>query len=96
MRAGETENIFVEIMDRAKSLDPANSRKWFDDLKVVQFSGGSLLVGCPDEPAVQFMRDNCARNFTQAAQQITGHLVTVDFGIYQPGQADRKNRPPTR
>jgi chromosomal replication initiator protein len=75
------EDIFADILERAKALDPVNTRKWFEKLTVLHFDGGSLGVGCPDEATVQFLRDNCKSSFTRAAQQITGHLVTVDFSV---------------
>jgi len=77
----EVEDIFADILDRAKALDPANVRRWFEKLTVSRLSGGSLEIGCPDEATVQFLRDNCKDSFTRAAQQITGRLVTVDFNI---------------
>ena len=81
MAARDIEHIFADILDRVKALDPANTRKWFDDLVILHLDGGSLGIGCPDEATAQFLRDNCKSNFTRAAQQITGHLVTVDFHI---------------
>ena len=81
MAAKEVESIFADIVERAKALDPVNTRKWFDKLTVLHLSGGSLGVGCPDEATVQFLRDNCKASFTLAAQQITGHLVTMDFNV---------------
>jgi len=75
----EVEDIFADVVDRAKELDPVNTRKWFDKLTVVNLNGGSLKIGCPDEATVQFLRDNCKSGFTRAAQQITGYLVTIDF-----------------
>jgi len=81
LAAQEVESIFADILDRARALDPVNARKWFDKLTVLEFNGGSVGVGCPDEAIVQFLRDNCKSSFMQAAQQITGHLVTVDFSV---------------
>jgi chromosomal replication initiator protein len=79
LSAGEVENIFADILDRAKALDPVNTRKWFDNLRVVRLTGGSLEVGCPDEACAQFLHSNCRSAFTKAAQQITGHLISVQF-----------------
>ena len=81
MAAGEVENIFAEILDCAKALDPANARKWFEKLIVLYLRNGSLGIRCPDEAAAQFLRDNCKSSFTRAAQQITGHLISVDFKV---------------
>jgi chromosomal replication initiator protein len=90
----ESESIFDDILDRAKVLDPVNTRKWFDKLTVVHFGGGVLQIGCPDDATVQFMRGNCKSTFTTAAQQITNHLVAVDFCVHNgskpaPSSVDR-------
>ncbi len=86
MPAGEVHDIFTDIVDRAKALDPANARKWFDDLSVLDFDGGSIDIGCPDESNVRYLDENCRSSFTRAAQQITGHLVTVDFVVGAAGK----------
>ncbi len=79
MSAREVQSIFVDIVERARALDPANARKWFDELQVLRFDGGSIGIGCPNDASVGFLDQNCRASFTRAAQQITGHLVTVDF-----------------
>ncbi len=81
MAIQEVENIFADILERAKALDPVNTRNWFDKLTLVHLNGGSLKIGCPDEATVQFLTDNCKSSFTRAAQQITGHLVSIDFNV---------------
>ncbi|MHC4556926.1 MAG: hypothetical protein ACYS80_06430, partial [Planctomycetota bacterium] len=92
MAAREVEDIFADILERAKVLDPANVRKWFERLTVLHLDGGSLGIGCPDETTVQFLRDNCKSSFTHAAQQITGHLITIDFGIEAHERADSSSQ----
>jgi len=77
----EIDDIFDDILERAKVLDPANARKWFEELTVLHLDGGSLVIGCPTEAAVQFLRDNCKNSFTRAAQQITGHLIALEFAV---------------
>lgn len=79
--AREVEEIFADMLERVKALDPANIRKWFDKLTVKHFDGGSLEVGCPDQPTALFLKENCKSQFTRAAQQITGHLISVDFSV---------------
>ncbi len=81
MAAREVEAIFTDILERAKTLDPVNARQWFEKLTVRHLRGGALEVSCPDEATFQFLRDNCKVSFTRAAQQITGHLVAVNFGV---------------
>ena len=92
MAVPEVEEIFADILERAKALDPANTRKWFEKLAVMHFDGGSFRIGCPDEATVQYLQDNCKSSFTRAAQQITGHLVTLDFSVDAGVKADRGDR----
>ncbi len=81
MTTRNVEDVFADILERTKILDPVNTRKWFDDLTVKFFNAGSLEIGCPDSATVQYLEQNCKRTFTQAAQQITGHLVSVQFSV---------------
>jgi len=84
----DVENIFTDIVERAKAMDPGNARKWFDELSVLHFDGGSIGIACPDGSNVRFLDENCRASFTRAAQQITGHLVTVDFMIGTGSRAE--------
>jgi chromosomal replication initiator protein len=87
----DTTDIFAAILARAIKLDPANTRKWFSELKAPRFSGGLLEVGCPDEAKRRFLKDNCKASFTRAAQQVTGHLVSVSF--YTEGRKKHSRNP---
>lgn len=88
MATRDVENIFTDIVERAKAMDPGNARKWFDELSVLHFDGGAIGIGCPDESNVRFLDENCRSSFTRAAQQITGHLVTVDFVVGAGGRTE--------
>ncbi len=81
MATQDTTDILDAILARARMIDPANARNWFSELSVPRFSGGLLEISCPDEAKTHFLRDNCKASFTQAAQQITGHLVSVSFHV---------------
>ena len=74
-----TTEILSNILERVKTIDPVNTRKWFDDLHIVAFDHGLMQIACPDQSCAEFMQDNCQGTFTQAAQNITGHLVSVHF-----------------
>lgn len=85
----DTAKIFVDILERAKSLDPVNSRAWFEQLVPVSFNGGELVIGCPEESMASYLRETCGKTFTQSAQNITGHLVTVSFTVLDRTAPDR-------
>ena len=92
MAVREVESIFADILDRAKALDPVNTRRWFEKLTVARLNGGTLEIGCPDEATVAFLRDSCKGSFTRAAQQITGYLVTVDFIVDNHEKLDGRSQ----
>lgn len=82
----EPAEILSAIVARVRSADPVNSRSWFDELAVLDFSGGLLEIGCPDAVKAQFLQDHCQATFTQAALSATGHLVTVHFSVAVAGK----------
>ncbi len=77
----DTAEILSAIIARVRTSDPVNCRSWFDDLLVTEFAGGLLQIGCPDDVKAQYLQDRCLPVFTQSAQSITGHLVTVEFVV---------------
>ena len=44
--AREVEEMFADILERVKALDPGNARKWFENLRAESLDGGALVVGC--------------------------------------------------
>ena len=74
-----TAEILNDVLDRVKAIDPVNVRTWFDDLHITAFDHGLMQIACPDQSCAQYLQDRCAASFTQAAQNITGHLVSVNF-----------------
>ncbi len=83
----ENNQLFENIIERAKAIDPVNVRKWFEDLVMEEFDGGVLRIGCPDTATAQYLQDRCLAPFTLAAQNITGHLVSVQFCAHDAGSA---------
>ena len=74
-----TTEILNDVLYRVKAIDPVNTRKWFDDLYITAFDHGLMQIACPDQSCAEYLQDNCLASFTQAAQNITGHLVSVHF-----------------
>lgn len=74
-----TTEILSDILDRVKTIDPVNTRQWFDDLQIEAFDHGLMQIICPDQSCAEFLQDHCLTTFTQAAQNVTGHLVSVHF-----------------
>lgn len=84
------DNLLGKVVDRVRRLDPANARSWFDDLRLVRLSGGLLVIGCQDQDQIQYLVDRCRHSFILAAQQITGHLVSVEFEQISPDRSSQR------
>ncbi len=85
LAAREVDVIFTQVQDRVRAIDPANTRRWFDRLALLNLDGGSLVIGCPEQAQVEYLQDRCREAFTRAAQQVTGHLVVVEFLLATAG-----------
>lgn len=92
MTAQNSAEILDGILERVKAIDPVNIRKWFDDLHIAAFDHGLVQIQCPDQSCAEFLQDRCQNTFTQAAQAVTGHLVSVQF-LYN-GVLHKKPCPP--
>ena len=86
MATQDITDVFADIIDRLKTLDPVNTRKWFDELTPLNFDGGVLEIGCPDEASCGFLHEHCLTACMRAAQQVTGHLVDIKFVVSTPAQ----------
>jgi chromosomal replication initiator protein len=86
----EVESIFAEVLDRVRAADPANARVWFKQLAPVHLDGGALNIGCPDATKQQFLSEHCKGAFTRVAQQITGHLITVEFSVASDSTGEQR------
>lgn len=86
--------ILERMLEEVRILDPVNVRTWFNDLTVMDFSGGHLDIGCPDETKAHYLQDHCLSAFTQAAQRATGYLVSLSFHPLRMEPAAPTVRPP--
>jgi len=79
LAAQNSTEILDGILERVKAIDPVNTRTWFDNLHIAAFDHGLVQIQCPDQSCAEFLQDRCQGTFTQAAQAVTGHLVSVQF-----------------
>ena len=65
-------------------------RSWFELLELATIEGGRLVVRVPDEAQAQYLREQCAQAFSQAAMALTGYLLTVDFESVGSGNGNSR------
>jgi chromosomal replication initiator protein len=67
------------LISNLRSNHPGMCRAWFDDIEPVDFEGGVLRL-CVREPVqLRYLQRACAEAFQEAAQAVTGMLVSVRF-----------------
>ncbi len=54
-------------------------RQWFDDLKPLGIAAGSLQLGTSSNVHRDYLRRSCAQQFSEAAQTVSGRLLTIRF-----------------
>ncbi len=59
-------------------------RNWFDQLELVSFEGGHMIIAAPSIQQHKYLLSHCTEPFISTAQSITGRLVTIEFICSQP------------
>lgn len=67
------------LLEAVRAGHPDLYRAWFDSLPPGQLVGGELQVQVPDPAWRHYLTEHCAAVFSQAAMELTGHLVSVSF-----------------
>ena len=54
-------------------------RRWFDDIRVVGIVDGSVRVRVDEPVQLKYLQKCCTQQFSEAAQSVTGRLLSVVF-----------------
>jgi len=77
--SSSSESIWGDILAFVRSRHAAASRGWFSQLQPGSLAGGELTVRVPDDAQLEYLERHCLRLFVEAAQAVTGHLVSLRF-----------------
>lgn len=58
---------------------PTMCRRWFDDIVPIDLTGGTLRMLVREPVQLKYLRRRCQKQFTEAAQAVTGRLMAVKF-----------------
>lgn len=67
------------MMEYLRNRHGSICRQWFGSLDPVSLDSGLLRIHTPDAVQCNYLQHKCRRQFTEAAQDVTGKLVTVRF-----------------
>ncbi|MBU0717737.1 MAG: chromosomal replication initiator protein DnaA, partial [Planctomycetes bacterium] len=69
------------LLQAVRTDYPMLYRSWFESLELGQLEGGELYITVDDPTWVSYLRDHCTQPFAQVAMEMTGHLISVRFGL---------------
>jgi chromosomal replication initiator protein len=77
--ASHAQSVWNETLEYLRQLHSTWVRQWFSDLVPVELVGGILTVRAATAIQQQYLAGKCRDIFNEAAQAVTGKLVTVSF-----------------
>jgi len=78
--SGPARSVWNEILEYIRNMHSPLVRQWFTELEPVELSSGVLNVRCSTSIQQQYLAIRCREVFNDAAQAVTGKLVSVNFG----------------
>ena len=73
------QNVWKETLEYISRLHSYTVRQWFSELQAIELAGGVLTVRAATTIQQQYLMGKCREVFNEAAQAVTGNLVTVSF-----------------
>jgi chromosomal replication initiator protein len=71
--------IWDEILRYVQRNHSECWRQWFEQIEPVSLENGALRIAAPEHSWLQYLKQQCHGHLTEAAQQITGHLIGVEY-----------------
>jgi len=87
--------IWEGCIAHVRQNHPAISRQWFEELDVGRLENGTLNVRVAQPVRLRYLQRECAEIFREAAQAVTGHLITVCFADPE-GRSGLNSQPEAR
>ena len=82
--------LWTDLTAHLRRTHPSLCRHWFDDIEPLDLCGGTLKLVVREPVQLKYLQRCCVGQFTEAAQQVTGRLLTVRF----VGEADLDHAAP--
>ena len=79
--AAHARNVWSEILEYFNKFHSAFVRQWFSELQPIDLNAGLLNVRAATAIQQQYLTGKCREVFNEAAQAVTGALISVNFTI---------------
>ncbi len=87
--------IWDDILADVRRRHIGLCRRWFDEIESLGVEAGALWLRVPQNARRQYLERECADAFAEAAQNVTGHLLSVRF-IGDEAERPSAQRPAAR
>lgn len=77
--SGVSERTWSDVLVRVRAAHPELVRPWFSALEPLEMQSGVIRVATDSPTHHHYLTRQCQRAFSEAAQSITGRLITVEF-----------------
>ncbi len=72
-------HLWAGMLAHLRAQHPTICRQWFEELEPLGVAGGALQLRTPMVIHRDYLRRHCAQQFADAAQAVSGHLISVRF-----------------
>ncbi len=72
-------HLWEAVLTHLRETYPGMCRRWFDDIEPLDVSGGTLRLLVREPVQLQYLRQRCQKEFTEAVQAAMQLLVAVRF-----------------
>jgi len=86
-------DIWDKILRYLQKHHSAYWRSWFEQIEPIGLENGLLRVGVPDQSWQQYLKQSCNGCLLEAAQQVTGHLISLEV-VYTDQENYADEAPP--
>ncbi|HOJ54262.1 MAG TPA: chromosomal replication initiator protein DnaA [Phycisphaerae bacterium] len=77
--SGVSERTWSDVLVQMRAGHPELFRPWFSALEPLGMQSGVIQVATDSPSHHRYLTQQCQRAFSQAAQAVTGRLITVEF-----------------
>jgi chromosomal replication initiator protein len=72
-------DIWDKVLRHFQKHNSQHWRNWFEQIEPIALENGLLRVGVPELSWQQYLKQSCNSSLQEAAQRITGHLITLEY-----------------
>ena len=85
LQTNHNKQIWLEMLSHLRVNHSQLVRSWFDELDIIGIEHGQMSISAKSPAQQRYLQGHCTSVFIEAAQSVTGRLISVIFHI--PGQS---------